>query len=73
MRDLSGYPDVADLYLAADVLVSDYSSAMFDFAVTGKPILIVAYDWSTTATGFAASPSISRRRPLGPCWVTRSS
>ncbi|HYP45025.1 MAG TPA: CDP-glycerol glycerophosphotransferase family protein [Propionibacteriaceae bacterium] len=44
MRDLSGHPDVADLYLAADVLVTDYSSALFDFAVTGKPILFFAYD-----------------------------
>jgi CDP-glycerol glycerophosphotransferase len=35
---------VADLYLAADVLVTDYSSAMFDFAVTGKPILLYLYD-----------------------------
>ena len=44
VRDLSAYPDVADLYLAADVLVSDYSSTLFDFAVTGKPIVLYAYD-----------------------------
>ena len=44
MLDLSGYADVPDLYLAADVLVTDYSSALFDFAVTGKPILVYAYD-----------------------------
>jgi CDP-glycerol glycerophosphotransferase len=42
--DVANYPDIADLYLAADVLVTDYSSAMFDFAVTGKPILFFAYD-----------------------------
>lgn len=42
--DVSDYPDIADLYLAADVLVTDYSSAMFDFAVTGKPIVFFAYD-----------------------------
>jgi CDP-glycerol glycerophosphotransferase len=42
--DVSHYPDIADLYLAADVLVTDYSSAMFDFAVTGKPVLFFAYD-----------------------------
>jgi CDP-glycerol glycerophosphotransferase len=42
--DVSDYPDIADLYLAADVLVTDYSSAMFDFAVTGKPMLFFAYD-----------------------------
>ena len=32
------------LYLAADVLVTDYSSAMFDVAVTGKPVLLWCYD-----------------------------
>jgi CDP-glycerol glycerophosphotransferase len=42
--DASLYPDVRDLYLAADVLVTDYSSAMFDFAVTGKPVYYYAYD-----------------------------
>jgi CDP-glycerol glycerophosphotransferase len=44
VRDVSAYADVSGLYLAADVLVSDYSSVIFDFAVTGKPILLFAYD-----------------------------
>ena len=38
VRDVTGHPDVNDLYLIADVLITDYSSTMFDFAVTGKPI-----------------------------------
>jgi CDP-glycerol glycerophosphotransferase len=38
-RDVSNYPDNRELYLAADVLVTDYSSLMFDFAVTRKPML----------------------------------
>ena len=38
------HPDIRELYLAADVLVTDYSSAMFDFAVTGKPMLFFTYD-----------------------------
>jgi CDP-glycerol glycerophosphotransferase len=42
--DVSFYRDVAELYLAADVLVTDYSSVMFDFALTGKPIVFYAYD-----------------------------
>jgi CDP-glycerol glycerophosphotransferase len=36
--DTTHHPDVNDLYLASDVLVTDYSSVMFDYAVTGKPI-----------------------------------
>jgi CDP-glycerol glycerophosphotransferase len=44
VRDVSAYPDTSDLLLAADVLVTDYSSVLFDFAVTGKPIVLYAYD-----------------------------
>jgi CDP-glycerol glycerophosphotransferase len=44
VRDVSTYPDIRYLYLAADVLVTDYSSTMFDFAVTGKPIVNFTYD-----------------------------
>jgi CDP-glycerol glycerophosphotransferase len=42
--DVSGHPDIRELYLATDVLVTDYSSAMFDFAVTRKPMLFFTYD-----------------------------
>lgn len=44
VRDVSLYPDVRDLYAAADVLVTDYSSTMFDFAITGRPVVFFAYD-----------------------------
>jgi CDP-glycerol glycerophosphotransferase len=43
--DVSAYPTVEDLYLAADVMVTDYSSAMFDFAVLDRPLVIFAPDW----------------------------
>ena len=44
VRDVSDFPDIAALYLASDVLVTDYSSAMFDFAVTGRPMVFFAHD-----------------------------
>jgi CDP-glycerol glycerophosphotransferase len=44
VHDVSSYPDVRDLYAAADVLVTDYSSTMFDFAITGRPIVLFTYD-----------------------------
>jgi CDP-glycerol glycerophosphotransferase len=44
VRDVSAVPDVRDLYLAADVLVTDYSSCMFDFAITGRPMVFFTYD-----------------------------
>jgi CDP-glycerol glycerophosphotransferase len=42
--DVSAYPDISELYLISDVLVSDYSSVMFDFANTGRPMLFFTYD-----------------------------
>ncbi len=44
IRDVTRYPDIADLYLVADVLVTDYSSVMFDFALTDKPQLLLVPD-----------------------------
>jgi len=42
--DVTGYPDVSELFLVADALITDYSSVMFDFSVTGKPIFFYAPD-----------------------------
>jgi CDP-glycerol glycerophosphotransferase len=42
--DVTGYPDVTDLFLAADALITDYSSVMFDFSVTGKPMYFFTPD-----------------------------
>ncbi len=42
--DVTGYPDVSDLLLAADVLVTDYSSVMFDWMSTGRPIVFFVPD-----------------------------
>ncbi|MFI5658815.1 CDP-glycerol glycerophosphotransferase family protein [Streptomyces sp. NPDC051684] len=47
IRDVSGHPRVETLYLAADGLITDYSSAMFDYAVLDRPIVIYADDWDT--------------------------
>lgn len=42
--DVTGYPDVSRLLLAADALITDYSSVMFDFSVTGKPMYFLVPD-----------------------------
>lgn len=36
--------DIAELYLAADMLITDYSSVMFDYSILKRPILFFAYD-----------------------------
>jgi CDP-glycerol glycerophosphotransferase len=47
VRDVSTFPDANELMLAADVLVTDYSAMMFDFAITGRPMAFFAYDLET--------------------------
>ena len=42
--DVTSYPDIADLLLVTDVLITDYSSVMFDFAPARRPMLFFAYD-----------------------------
>ena len=42
--DATAYPDMAELLCAANLLITDYSSSMFDYALTGKPIIQFATD-----------------------------
>lgn len=42
--DLTSYPDMQELLLAADVLITDYSSSVWDMALTGKKIFLYAPD-----------------------------
>ena len=42
--DVSRYPSIEELMMAADVLVSDYSSIFLDFALTGKPAVVFVPD-----------------------------
>ena len=42
--DASGEADINELMLVSDVLVSDYSSVIYEFALLGRPILFLAPD-----------------------------
>jgi CDP-glycerol glycerophosphotransferase len=42
--DVTGFPDTALLLLVADALITDYSSVMFDYSVTGKPMYFLVPD-----------------------------
>lgn len=42
--DVSNFPHLNSLFLISDILISDYSSAFFDFSITGKPMICFAYD-----------------------------
>lgn len=42
--DASGYGDINDLYIASDILITDYSSVFFDYANLRKPVIFYMYD-----------------------------
>lgn len=42
--DYSKYEDIRDLYLIADLLVTDYSSVFFDYANLKRPMIFFVYD-----------------------------
>ena len=44
VRDMTDYPDVQELFLISDIVITDYSSTMFDFSLRRKPVFLFATD-----------------------------
>lgn len=49
--DLSEERDINDLLLVTDILITDYSSVIFDYVFVDKPIIYFAYDLEEYAEG----------------------
>ena len=45
VKNVSSYPNLNELMIVSDLLVSDYSSIFFDYSVQDKPMLCFAYDY----------------------------
>lgn len=45
IKDVSIYPHLNDLMIVSDILISDYSSIFFDYAIQGKPMFCFSYDY----------------------------
>lgn len=44
VMDLTDYEDMQELMLAADAMINDFSSSMWDFMLTGRPSFLFAVD-----------------------------
>ncbi|MDA1847170.1 CDP-glycerol glycerophosphotransferase family protein [Bacillus cereus] len=44
LYDYSLYPNINDLFLVTDILITDYSSVPFEFCLLKKPMIFFAYD-----------------------------
>lgn len=45
MINVSQYPNVQDLLLISDCLITDYSSIIFDYSILERPIIFYTYDY----------------------------
>ncbi|MEY9997804.1 glycosyltransferase involved in cell wall biosynthesis/CDP-glycerol glycerophosphotransferase (TagB/SpsB family) [Streptomyces sp. V4I8] len=61
--DATDEPHVEEVMLAADVLVTDYSALMFDYANLDRPIVIHADDWGAYAASRGAYFDITADAP----------
>ncbi|MER5938127.1 CDP-glycerol glycerophosphotransferase family protein [Streptomyces sp. NPDC001928] len=61
--DATDEPHVEDVMLAADVLVTDYSALMFDYANLDRPIVINADDWGAYTASRGAYFDITADAP----------
>ena len=63
LMDVSEHPSIEELCIAADALVTDYSSIMFDYAVLDRPIVIHAPDWDEYRTKRGVYFDLMEERP----------
>ena len=57
--NVSDYDDISDLYLISDLMITDYSSTMFDFAILKRPMIFYMYDlehYRDESNGFYFDP-----------------
>lgn len=50
VHEMSGYPQLEDLMIVSDLLISDYSSIFFDYSIMTKPMLTFCYDYDRYAS-----------------------
>ena len=67
IRDASNYPDINELLIAADMLITDYSAIAFDYSVLCKPIFCFAYDYETYLAGRGTYFNIDDKYPNKAC------
>lgn len=49
VHNVSTYPNLNELMIVSDMLISDYSSILFDYAIMGKPMLCFTFDYDEYA------------------------
>lgn len=45
IKDYSDYPDINDIFIVSDMMISDYSASMADYSILERPIISFGYDY----------------------------
>ena len=45
VKNVTDYPNLSELMIVSDILISDYSSIFFDYSIMDKPMLHFTYDY----------------------------
>ena len=65
VRDYSSYPDINDLFIVSDLLISDYSSCITDFSILERPVICFAYDYQVYAKRRHLNIDFEKEMPSG--------
>lgn len=63
--DVSKYLNINHLYAIADILITDYSSTMFDYALLDKPVICFAYDYDSFLSETKLLFDLEKEMPSG--------
>ena len=65
--DVSDEEEIAELFLISDILITDYSSVMFDYAILRRPMIFYMYDlehYRDASNGFYFDPEKELPGPI---------
>lgn len=65
LKDFSEYPDINDLFLVSDILISDYSASMADYSILERPIICFAYDYENYKSSRGLYLDLAKEMPSG--------
>ena len=68
--DFSGYPDINELFYVTDILITDYSSNIYEFSLHHKPMLFFAFDKEAYELMRGLHRTLDRHAPGKVCRTT---
>lgn len=68
--NVSSYPSIEKLYVISEMLITDYSSAMFDYAILNRPIIFFAYDLESYRDNLRGFNIDLEKKAPGPIYKT---